>query len=361
MKTLKRILLILNILAAILLLCSYFAVYISPQKIIALALLPFAYTVLLVVNAAFALLWVFLGWKKSLISLVTILIGIKYFTLIFPVLGYLDSESKSGEIKIMTYNVMVFGLYNWTGNENIKSEIILQIANEKPSIVCIQEAYWNKTNKNFVTIDSVKTLLGAEYDFRAAMATAVGGQNFGLVTVTKYPIVNSYSLKFKESFNGFIYTDLLINQDTVRVYNCHLQSIQLDQKDYTLIEELAEGDENAGIKTVLKKYLKSIAKRAEQAGIVRASIDSCSYPVFVCGDFNDGPLSYSYFKIAKKLNDSYSSKGKYPGYTWDNYKIKQRIDFILFDDVFSCVSHKVIQRELSDHYAVVAEFNLKKK
>jgi endonuclease/exonuclease/phosphatase (EEP) superfamily protein YafD len=91
--------------------------------------------------------------------------------------------------------------------------------------------------------------------------------------------------------------------------------------------------------------------------MVRASIDSCSYPIFVCGDFNDGPLTYTYFKIAKGLRDSYSSKGKYPGYTWDNFKIKQRIDYILYDDAFDCTSHKVIQSELSDHYAVVAEFD----
>jgi endonuclease/exonuclease/phosphatase family metal-dependent hydrolase len=357
LKTLKKIALVLNILAAALLVTSYFAVYISPEKTVAVALLPFVYVSFLITNAVFVLFWLFINWKYSLISAVSMIIGIRFFGLIFPVLSFFSGENKPGEIKIMTYNVMVFGLYDWEGNKNIKSGILKQIGEENPSIVCLQEAYWNGTNRNFVTIDSVKKVIGADFEFRAAMATAAGGQNFGLATVSKYPIVNTYSQKFEDSFNGFIYTDILIDDDTVRVYNCHLQSIQLEQNDYTLIEEFAEGDENTKMKTVLKKYLKSLTRRAEQAEVVRASIDSCNYPVFVCGDFNDGPLTYTYFKIAKGLRDSYSSKGKYPGYTWDNFKIKQRIDYILYCDKFSCTSHKVIQSELSDHYAVVAEFD----
>lgn len=344
------------------LLCTYFAVYVSPQKIIVIALLPLVYKILLITNAVFVLLWVFINWKNSLISLITILLGVRYFVLIFPVLGYFSGAEQTGEIKIMTYNVMVFGLYDWSGNKKIKSGILQQIGEENPSIVCLQEAYWNKTNKNFVTVDSVKRVIGAEYDFRSPMTTGVGGQNFGLATVSRYPIVNTYSQKFKKSYNGFIYTDILISEDTVRVYNCHLQSIQLDQQDYTLIEEFADGEENnRDIKNVLKKYLKSLIQRAEQSEIVRASIDSCSYSVFVCGDFNNGPMSYSYQKIAKGLSDSYSQKGKYPGYTWDNYKIKQRIDYILYEDVFKCEGHRVVQSELSDHYAVIAEFNFRNK
>ncbi len=360
MKTLKKIALILNIIAAILLFACYFSVHVSPEKTLAVALLPFIYIGLLITNAVFVVFWIFINWKLSFISAVVIVVGVKFFGLIFPVLHYFNGANKSGEIKIMTYNVMVFGLYNWEGNKSIKTDILNLIAEENPDIICLQEAYWNSNNRNFVTIDSVKKLLGAEYEFRSAMATAVGGQNFGLATVSRYTIVNSYSHKFDESFNGFIYTDLIIKDDTVRVYNCHLQSIQLNQNDYTIIEEISESDDNTKVKIVLKKYLKSLTKRAGQAELIRASIDSCNYPVFVCGDFNDGPLTYTYFKIANDMSDSFCSKGKYPGYTWENFKIKQRIDYILFDKNFSCTSHKVINKELSDHYAVVGEFNLEK-
>lgn len=338
------------------LIACYFSVYISPAKTLAVALLPFIYTGLLITNILFVVLWLFFNWKYSLISAVSIIIGIKFLGLVYPVLSLFGSGADKGDLKIMSYNVRVFGLYNWQNNVNIKADIIELIRDENPDIICLQEVYWNNSDRNFITLDSVKLVLGADHDFRFATSTAVGGQNYGLATVSRYPILNSFSLLFEDSRNGFIYNDILINEDTVRVYNCHLQSIQLNQNDYTVIEDIAEAEENIKMKIVLKKYLKSLIKRSAQAEIVRASIDSCQYPVFVCGDFNDGPLTYTYFTIAKGLRDSYASKGKYPGYTWDNFKIKQRIDFILYDKKYKCVSHKVIKQDMSDHYPVVAEF-----
>jgi len=336
----------------------YFSVYISPEKTIAVALLPFIYVILFAVNIAFVLFWLIFKWKYSLISLVSVLAGVKFFSLIFPIMSFISANDKPTDFKIMSYNVMIFGFYNWDNNQNIKANILSIIDEEDPEILCLQEAYWNTANRNFVTVDSIKQILDSEYQYKSAMATAVGGQNFGLVTVSKYPIVNSYSYKFDSSFNGFIYNDILIKEDTVRVYNVHLQSIQLDQNDYTVIEEFTESDDNTKMKIVLKKYLSSLVKRSSQAEIVKQSIDSCKYPVFVCGDFNDGPLTYTYFSIAKNLKDSFATNGKYPGYTWNKFNIRQRIDYILYDKNVDCVAHKVIEKEFSDHFPVVAEFSL---
>jgi len=358
-KTFKRIVLITNIVVAMMLIACYFSVFISPAKTLVVSLFPFIYTGLLITNIVFVVLWIFLKWKYSLISALSIVAGVKFIGLIFPILSFFGAESKPGDFKIMTYNVMVFGLYNWQQNTNIKAGIIRIIKEENPDIICLQEVYWNKSDKNFITLDSVKIVLNANYDYRFTTSTAVGGQNYGLATISRFEIINSYSHQFENSRNAFIYNDLLVLGDTVRIYNCHLQSIQLNQNDYTVIEEFTEADENLKMKIVLKKYLKSLVKRSAQVEIVRASIDSCNYPVFVCGDFNDGPLTYTYFTMAKGLRDSYSSKGKYPGYTWDNFKIKQRIDYILYNKNYKCTSHKIIQQELSDHYPVVAEFDKK--
>ncbi|HOZ30872.1 MAG TPA: endonuclease/exonuclease/phosphatase family protein [Bacteroidales bacterium] len=358
MKTFKRILLITNIVIVAMLIACYFSVYISPSKTLAVALLPFIYSGLLIANALFVVLWLFINWKYSLISALSIVIGIKFLGLIYPVLS-LFAGSDTGDLKIMTYNVRVFGLYDWQNNTRIKADIIKLIEEENPDIICLQEVYWNGSDRSFITLDSIKIVLDADYDFRFATSHTVGGQNYGLATISRYQILNSFSLKFDDSRNGFIYNDILINEDTVRIYNCHLQSILLNQNDYTVIEDIAEAEENVKMKIVLKKYLKSLIKRSTQADIVRASIDSCTYPVFVCGDFNDGPLTYTYFTVSKGLRDSFSKRGKFPGYTWDNFGIKQRIDYILYDKQFKCKSHKIIQEYLSDHFPVVAEFDKK--
>lgn len=256
----------------------------------------------------------------------------------------------------MTYNVKGFDLYNW--EKNSKSKMLKIVKDENPDIVCFQEAYWNSNNKNFITIDSVKYLLSTNFAYKSAMSSSVGGQNFGFATVSKYPIINSFSCKFENSSNGFIFTDIVIKNDTVRVYNCHLQSIHLDSDDFSAIKQMFEDELNPEVKGVVKKYVKAYKKRADQSRIVKESIDSCKYAVFVCGDFNDGPLTYTYSKIIAGLKDSYTEKGKFPGFTWDNHKIRQRIDYILFDEKFKCTDHNIIKEKYSDHYAISAGFDM---
>ncbi len=331
MKTIKKILLILNIITALLLLSVYLTVNISPEKISILSLLPFVYVILLGVNVFFVVFWIIFKWKRALISLISILLVIKYITLIFPLSGLLSTNnSEKPDFTIMSYNVMIFGYYDWQNNQKIKSDIMQVIENESPTILCLQEAYWNEENKNFATINLLKQKLDFRYSFRSAMSKAVAGQNFGLVTFSKYPIINSYSYKFKNSFNGYIYNDIIINDDTVRIYNAHLQSINFNQEDYAVIEKISEYDNNPKLKNIIKKYLSSLTQRAKQSEELRTSIDSCKYPVFICGDFNDSPLTYTYNTITNGLNDSFVKKGQYPGYTWEKFKIKQRIDYIIF-------------------------------
>ncbi|MCK9254293.1 MAG: endonuclease/exonuclease/phosphatase family protein [Bacteroidales bacterium] len=360
MKIFKRILLITNIISSIVLLCVYGIEFIPVSKFLFISILPFLFTIALSINLIFLLVWIFINWKYSLISLLSILLVIKYIVLIYPISSFFSKKTNEAEFKVMTYNVMVFGLYDWE-NKNIRTDIIQLISNENPDILCLQETYWNNSNNNFKTLDLITENLNAEHIYKASMTTAKAGQNFGFATISKYPILNSYSEKFENSFNGFTYSDILLNTDTVRVYNLHLQSLEFNQKDYTVLENISEGINELKIKSLLKKYLKSVKLRINQAEIVKTTMSNCNYPIIVCGDFNDIPISYSYLKIAKNLKDSFSSKGKFPGYTWVNSKLKLRLDYILYSKDFKCSSHKVIDKELSDHFPVVAEFRFNKK
>jgi endonuclease/exonuclease/phosphatase family metal-dependent hydrolase len=355
-KAFRKILLSINIIIAILLIFTYLSFEINPEKSILLAFIPFIYTGLLLLNIIFIIIWIIFKWKLSLISISAIIIGIKYFNMIFPLTSYISSSDTGSDFKLMTYNVMAFGLYNW--DKNLKSNILNIVNTENPDIVCFQEAYWNNGNKNFMTVDSAKHCLNADYMFKGSMASGVGGQNFGLATISRFPIIRTFSHKFENSSNGYIYTDIAVKSDTFRIYNCHLQSIYLNSDDFSAIKIMFENELNPEMKGVVKKYVKAYQKRAKQAQILRASIDTCKYPVLVCGDLNDSPLTYTYSEITANLKDSYTSKGNFPGYTWDNHKIKQRIDYILFDKKLKCISHKIIKEKYSDHYPVSVEFKI---
>ncbi|MDR2835808.1 MAG: endonuclease/exonuclease/phosphatase family protein [Bacteroidales bacterium] len=292
--------------------------------------------------------------------LIAIIVTFKFIINILPIQSYLTPNSKvAPELKIMTYNVKVFGLYNWNDN-SIKPNILNLIKTENPDILCLQEAYWNNYNNNFITVDSIVQILNTKFIYKIPFTTAVGKQNFGLVIVSKYPIINTFSQKFEKSSNGFAFADVVKENDTIRIFNCHLQSIHFGKDDYAVIEQLnsdsIKNSEIKGFKNVLIKYLKSCRQRATQADLLKNKIDSCNYQKFVCGDFNDIPNSYSYNQIKNNLSDSYVKRGHLSDFTWKYSKIKQRIDYIFFDDKYKCISHKVIKKNYSDHFAVVGEF-----
>ncbi len=255
---------------------------------------------------------------------------------------------------------MLFGFYDWENNREIKNNIIELIVNEAPDIMCFQEVYWNNENDNFSPLPRIMKKFPDYEIHKGAMATARLGQHFGLATISKYPVVNKEIIKFEQSFNGVIVTDIVINDDTVRIFNCHLQSIQLEQKDYTVIETLTEDIDNYKLRLLLRKIIEATQKRAGQADIISQKIKESPYPVFVCGDLNDFPLSYTYLKLSEGLKDSYSAKGKFPGHTWDNFGIKQRIDVVFYNKKFRCTEHTLISKDLSDHYPVITGFKRKK-
>lgn len=353
----KNIILITNILFALFLILTYFNTNISPENYKLISLLPLIYIVLLIINILYVVIWIFIKWRYCFISIVSIILGINTIASWIPLYSFfpLNKTEVENKFKIMSYNVMVFGLYTWDNNKYLKHNIIKTIADTQADIVCLQEAYWEKGKKNFVTIDSIKIYLSAKYDYRSAMTQTNKNQYFGFATISKYPIINTYSHRFENSFNGFIYTDIIKQSDTIRIYNCHLQSLQLNQNDYTVIETTTLSD-NIQFKTILKKYVEATKERSLQVEIIKNNMDSCSYPIFLCGDFNDIPSSYAYNKLSSKLKDTYSYKGKFPGTTWNNFKIKQRIDYILYNSDYKCISHAVIKKKYSDHFPIVAEF-----
>lgn len=366
MKKIKSILLVCNILVAILLIIIFLSKNKSPAENIIFSAIPIAYIICIFINFIFILIWIFIKQKYILISFIAIISTISFINRIIPLQSYINftnNDTNTTTIKIMSYNVNVFGLYNWNDN-TIKPQILKLIKDEKPDILCLQEAFWTDEKSNFVTIDSLKKYLNTNNVFKFAISKAVANQNFGLAIISKFSIINKYSYKFENSGNGFCYVDILQNNDTIRIYNLHLQSIYFGKDDYIAIKNISTTD---SIKTdfkemvnVLKKYLKSCRQRAIQSDLLKQNIDSCKYKIFVCGDFNDLALSYSYNTIKGNLIDSYCKRGRFSDFTWSYGKFKQRIDYMFFDKSYICKTHKTIKKQLSDHQPIIAEFSLKK-
>ena len=78
------------------------------------------------------------------------------------------------------------------------------------------------------------------------------------------------------------------------------------------------------------------------------------YPIIVCGDFNDTPLSYAYNSIKGDLIDAFSNSGKGIGESFVDIPAL-RIDYILHDNKFNSTNYQKHTHIFSDHYALSCE------
>ena len=98
-----------------------------------------------------------------------------------------------------------------------------------------------------------------------------------------------------------------------------------------------------------------MADRAIQARIVNEFVETHSdYPIILCGDFNDTPISYTRHTIATHLNDCFVSAGCGLGLSFNRKGFNLRIDHIMCSDDYEPVRCFVdSEMDASDHYPVV--------
>ncbi|MBS1764362.1 MAG: endonuclease/exonuclease/phosphatase family protein, partial [Bacteroidetes bacterium] len=263
-------------------------------------------------------------------------------------------------IKIVTYNVRVFNLYNWIHNLETRAEIFKQFQKQDPDILCMQEFYTSSI-KPFNNIDTLPTILRAK-NIHALLPIKERGQDeWGIATFTSYPIIHRETIfSDSNSANGCIATDIVVNKDTVRIYNVHLQSIRLMDKDYRYIHDFSanqSGQQLQGAFRIIKLLKKAFGKRARQAEDIAESIKNCPYKIIVAGDFNDTPSSYAYHLISRQLKDSFLEKGKGISSTYIGPLPWLRIDYILHSPAINCVSYTRVNSKLSDHHSIQAVVN----
>ncbi len=353
-----RLVLLVNVLVLFCLALSYLAGIISPIKFWPFAFVAMSYPIILGITVVFMLYWlVRTKWWFLALNLCLLLFKADYVTGTFQLkFGKKDTQG----IKVMTYNVRLFDRYNWSKDRRTRSRAQEFIFNQQPNILCIQEFY-NPQGDKFRAIDtlsagnSIKHIHTENYS-----ATKNSKNQLGLATLTSYPILNKGKINFENSKSALvIFTDVLIDSDTVRIYNLHLQSIHLGNKGYAVLDEIIATkdleDVNDG-KVVLSRMKNGFNLRAKQANIVAEHIASSPYSVIVCGDFNDVPTSYTYQTIANGLEDSFSQSGSGLGTTYVRVPFF-RIDNILYSKQFEAKSHTVHPYELSDHLAVTTTLN----
>lgn len=340
-----------SIIVGVSLLLAYLATITSPKSISFIALFGLGYPIIIIVFLALTVIQLFFNrwWALGMFTLI-LLGGTMHFRTF--TLGNGDASKGAKEVKIMSYNVHLFDVYNPDQKKADKTrrEIISFLKKENPDIVCFQEFYHQDQPSTFPTKDTILPLLNyKDYQERYAHYQR-GRKNYGIAIFTRYPIVEKGEVNFnpeKATSNFAIYSDIVVLKDTIRVYNVHLQSIHLETSSGTMEK--------------IEKIKDNYPMRASQSEILTKHIEKSPYPVVLCGDFNDTPMSYTYSQFGKTLIDAFRNCSVGIGKTYAGKIPAGRIDYIFHSETIGSNNFKVQKKALSDHYAISCNVFVKKK
>ena len=264
-------------------------------------------------------------------------------------------------IKILTFNTHIFNNHKDNSFEKV-AEFIKEC---DADIVCLQEfGYYYRYG---ASKQEILKLFDSIYPYRHLWFKNQNkwGEN-GLATFSRYPIIKKKKIEYQSADNISIYSDIVIDKDTIRVINNHLESNKLNQEDREIAKKIMADDNsrqekiNAGLK-VGSRLVSGAKNRVQQAEAVRYTIEETQHKTIVLGDFNDVPLSYTYNKICGNLQDAYAKGGQW-GYHWTYNKSAMlfAIDHILVDQGFEIIKSKVHREmKVSDHYPLSCTIQIK--
>jgi endonuclease/exonuclease/phosphatase family metal-dependent hydrolase len=347
--------------AIVALLLSYLSAHIAPSSIGYLALAGLAYPFILLLNILFLIYWLFKKRSNALYTLGAILIGFTHLSDFFQI-SFPDKENASNTMKVLTYNVRLFDLYTSKTPKVTRNKIFELLKREKADVICFQEFYQNEKEGYFETKDTLLRILPNKHYHERFTHALAGQQYFGVTIFSKYPMIKKGYVPFANDPNNFcIYADLQVGEDTIRVYNAHLQSIRFKPEDYALVDGNKNNEEiEEGSKRIASRLKRAFIKREEQVNRVIESVKSCPHEVVLCGDFNDTPVSYTYETLTDELVDSFIEAGNGIGNTYIGVFPSFRIDYIMHSKGLASTSYETIDEKLSDHHAVSSVIGKKK-
>lgn len=359
---LHKFLLILNILAAAMLLLSYVASFVSPTTFWPIAFLGLGYPFLLLFNFVFILFWLFKKPALSLISVVTILLGWKFLV---STIGFREStgiqvpKSSNAIVRVMTWNVHYFKRFDDTVyQQTVKNQMMDVIRKEQPDIFCVQEFFSRKKGEyNFKK--AIEELLKTKHYYIMELAGNDYEMN-GYAIFSKFPIRNRGKLHFPNTVgNDVIFADFEIKKKKLRVYNVHLQSISFQPEDYEYLKNVKEIHTDVNSTKRLSRRIKNaFLKRAEQVDILKKHAEASNLPYIIAGDFNDTPISYAVNTLSKGMKNAFREKGSGFGITYNGDFPNFQIDYILTNPAFEVKNYIIIDKKLSDHYPVRTDLEL---
>lgn len=346
-----------NVATIVLMLLVGYSDRLEPASFPLLATAGLAFPVLLALNVAFLVFWLLVKARYALIPIAGLLVGYQpvrtYFPLNLP-------QSCDSTLTVVSYNAYDA---DHIGQKEFRQRVVDFLDDKGADIVCLQEFSMNA---------AVRDSLALRYDYIDTSRVTRYGEV--LTLLSKYPIVGKEKLytEFREERQmaaRSVVFYLVVDGDTVAVMNNHLGSTRLTEDERSSFRRIVKGDlERDSAQRESKRLVERLAEsnqlREPQVVAVVNCLDSLLHvarrSVILCGDFNDGPISYAHQSVARLLTDCYRESGIGPGISYRENGFYVRIDHVFCSSDWKPCAAKVDRKmSVSDHYPVVCK--LKKR
>lgn len=343
-----------NVIAILLLFCSFLSWSVSPLKTNLFSYIGLGFGFILLANIAYLVFWVvFSKWSLAFISLLSIALCYKPITSFFPL--HLGSPKPPQEaIKVLTYNVQGFPSEREVNAG--ERPILSYIAETDADIVCLQEYLVSKTGQSIFSQRDVNRILN-KYPYRSVTGLESSGKYhiFGLACFSKYPIEETHEVVFESSYNGAAVYTINIDGERYTVANVHLESNNIKSEDKRLYNSFLQNTDSVRLDQVASNIRTRLGgayrMRARQVEKVKQYIETQDTKgIIICGDFNDTPISYAYGRMTDGLKDAYVTTAFGPGITYHEDLFLFRIDYILHSENMKAYRTRVDKVKHSDHY-----------
>ena len=350
-KYISFMLLLISTLMAVFTLFGLFGGTVDPASGTAMAMLVYVLPFLLGGNVLILIYWLIRRrWHWVAIPAIPLLCGIPYMGTVYQPGFFNQGETSRSGIKVATYNVAMFG----RETSGFKSQDILaEMKRQNVDILCIQE--YENVSGDKLNSDSYKGYFPYSVTGRSDM-----------IIYSRYPIERHETIDFGPTNNSAMWADININSRIVRVFNAHLETTGFNRALHHAARDVMQGrsiENNMIIRMIYGNYTRGMAIRARQADMLHEYIERNSrYPLIVCGDMNDTPISYVRRTIAQGLTDCFQTTGKGFGLSYNQKGFYFRIDHILCSEQFKPYNCEIDNKmDASDHYPIICRLKLADK
>jgi endonuclease/exonuclease/phosphatase family metal-dependent hydrolase len=363
----KKLFIVVNVLLSLCFLIGCYGYLFNPTYFWFTGFLTLGVLYLLALLCVCIFFWLFVKPKFTLISIVPMALAFVPLQQIIPFTlstSYTIAKDSTA-LRIMSWNVEHFDILQHKTHPEVKQQMLDLISNQQPDIACFQEMVGSDSIKKAINyIPAMMKQIGFNYYYYTynSKSDFDGNHHFGIVIFSKFPIINKQTISnYPNDYNSiFQYIDVVKQNDTVRIFNIHLQSLKFSNSNLNYINQPSINQEKGfeQSKNVVGKFKKGFLKRKLQAEKIKDEIAKSPYPIILCGDFNDVPNSYAYHTIGSNLNNAFVKKGFGIGRTFSGISPTLRIDNIFCDKKFTILQYTCINKKLSDHFPILADVQL---